>query len=199
LVTFHILFVCTGNVCRSPAAERLLQRDLDQSAGGIAGLSGIRVASVGTNALVGEPISPPMAELLTRSGADAEDFVARQITPEAVREADLVLTMSSVHRRQTVTLIPAAVQHTFVLGELEHMLGHVDPEEVTALAGATAASGERLRAIVTLAKRYRTPGVDPAEDIVDPYGRSDAVYATSFAQIQTALAPLMRLAMTVRY
>ena len=52
---------------------------------------------------------------------------------------------------------------------------------------------------MTLAKRYRTPGVDPAEDIVDPYGRSDAVYATSFSQIQTALEPLMRLAMTARF
>lgn len=197
-MTFHILFVCTGNVCRSPAAERLLRRDLDQSAGGIPGLSGINVSSVGTSALVGEPISPPMAALLTEAGADAEDFVARQITPEAVRTADLVLTMSSAHRRQTVTLVPAAVQRTFVLGELEHMLGHVDPDEVSTVAGATASSGERLRATATLAKRYRTPGVDPGEDIVDPYGRSDAVYATSFSQIQTALEPLMRLAMTAR-
>ena len=79
------------------------------------------------------------------------------------------------------------------------MLGHVDADEVTAVAGGAAAScGERLRATVALAKRYRTPGVDPAEDIVDPYGRSDAVYATSFRQIQAALEPLMRLAATVR-
>ena len=115
-----------------------MRRDLDGAAGGIAGLSGVNVASVGTSALVGEPISPPMAALLTGAGADAEDFVARQITPEVVRAADLVLTMSSVHRRQTVTLVPAAVQHTFVLGELEHMLGHVDPDDVTTLAGAGA-------------------------------------------------------------
>ena len=176
-----------------------MRHDLDSAAGGIAGLSGVDVASVGTSALVGEPISPPMAALLTEAGADADDFIARQITPEVVRAADLVLTMSSVHRRQTVTLVPAAVQHTFVLGELEHMLGHVDPDEVTTVAGAGASSGERLRATVALAKRYRTPGVDPAEDVVDPYGRSDAVYLTSFRQIRTALEPLMRLAATARF
>jgi protein-tyrosine phosphatase len=101
--------------------------------------------------------------------------------------------MSSAHRRQTVTLVPAAVQRTFVLGELEHMLSHVDSDEVTAVAGEGASSGERLRATVAVAKRYRTPGVDPAEDIVDPYGRSDAVYLTSFRQIQAALEPLVRL------
>jgi protein-tyrosine phosphatase len=198
-VTFHILFVCTGNVCRSPAAERLMRHHLDSTAGGIAGLTGVDVASVGTSALVGEPISPPMAALLTEAGAPVENFAARQITPEAVRAADLILTMSSAHRRQTVTLVPAAVQRTFVLGELEHMLSHVDAAEVTVVAGGATSSGERLRATVALAKRYRTPGVDPAEDIVDPYGRSDAVYATSFRQIQAALEPLMRLAATARF
>ena len=170
-----------------------MRHHLDRMAGGFAGLTGVDVASVGTSALVGEPISPPMASLLTKAGAPADNFVARQITPEAVRAADLVLTMSSAHRRQTVTLVPVAVQHTFVLGELEHMLGHVDPEEVTTVAGVGASSGERLRTTVALAKRYRTPGVDPAEDIVDPYRRSDAVYATSFRQIQAALEPLVRL------
>jgi protein-tyrosine-phosphatase len=46
---------------------------------------------------------------------------------------------------------------------------------------------------VAIAKRHRTPGVDPAEDIVDPYGRSDSVYAESFAQIQASLEPLLRI------
>jgi protein-tyrosine-phosphatase len=46
---------------------------------------------------------------------------------------------------------------------------------------------------VAIAKRHRTPGVDPAEDIVDPYGRSGSVYSASFAQIQAALEPLLRI------
>jgi protein-tyrosine phosphatase len=193
LVTFNILFVCTGNVCRSPAAERLLRRDLDRVGGGIPGLSGVEVSSAGTGAMVGDPVSPPMAVLLEEAGADASDFTARQLLPPLVRGADLIITMTGAHRRETVTLVPAAVQRTFVLGELAHMLGDVDRDEIAAAGGASTSTAERLRAAVAIAKRHRTPGVDPAEDIVDPYGRSNSIYAASFTQIQAALEPLLRI------
>ena len=48
--------------------------------------------------------------------------------------------------------------------------------------------------LVPSRKRNRTPGVDPDEDIVDPYGRSKSVYAESFQQIRAALEPLVRCA-----
>jgi protein-tyrosine phosphatase len=192
-VTFQILFVCTGNVCRSPAAERLLRRALDRASGGISGLSGVDVASAGTGALIGEPITPPMAALIDRAGADPEDFAARQLTRALLRPADLIITMTSEHRRDAVTLLPAAVQRTFVLAELAQMLGEVEVGEVAAAGGASSSSGERIRAAVAAAKRYRTPGVDPVEDVIDPYGRSSSVYAASFAQIQAALEPLVRI------
>ena len=192
-MTFQILFVCTGNVCRSPAAERLLRRELDGASGGISGLSGVDVASAGTGALIGEPISPPMAALIARAGADPEDFAARQLTGAILRPADLVITMTSEHRRDAVTLLPAAVQRTFVLAELAQMLGEVEVGEVAAAGGVSSSSGERIRAAVAAAKRYRTPGVDPVEDVIDPYGRSSSVYAASFAQIQAALEPLVRI------
>lgn len=192
-MTFQILFVCTGNVCRSPAAERLLRRELDRASGGISGLSGVDVASAGTGALIGEPISPPMAALIARAGADPEDFAARQLTRAILRPADLVITMTSEHRRDAVTLLPAAVQRTFVLAQLAQMLGEVEVGEVAPAGGASSSSGERIRAAVAAAKRYRTPGVDPVEDVIDPYGRSSSVYAASFAQIQAALEPLVRI------
>ena len=195
-MAYEVLFVCTGNVCRSPAAERLLRRDLVRVGGGIAGLSGVDVSSAGTGALVGDPVSPPMAVLIEKAGADASNFTARQLLPPLVRGADLIITMTGAHRRETVTLVPAAVQRTFVLGELAHMLGDVDRDEIAAAGGASTSTAERLRAAVAIAKRHRTPGVDPAEDIVDPYGRSNSVYAASFTQIQAALEPLLRIVAT---
>lgn len=192
-MAYEVLFVCTGNVCRSPAAERLFRRAVDGSAGGIAGLSGVTVSSAGTNALVGEPISPPMAELLVGEGVDVDGFVARQLNAEVVRNASLIITMTSAHRGDTVAMLPAAVQRTFVLGELAQMLSRVGEREVTLIAGPNASSAERLRALVTVAKRNRTPGVDPDEDIVDPYGRSKSVYADSYDQIRAALEPITRL------
>ena len=69
-------------------------------------------------------------------------------------------------------------------------------DEIAAAGGASTSTAERLRAAVAIAKRHRTPGVDPAEDIVDPYGRSNSVYAASFTQIQAALEPLLRIVVT---
>ena len=57
---FSILAVCTGNVCRSPAVERLLASKLGPT---------VRVSSAGTHALVGHPISEPMAALLLETAA----------------------------------------------------------------------------------------------------------------------------------
>ncbi|HVD90324.1 MAG TPA: hypothetical protein VNB91_15625 [Jatrophihabitantaceae bacterium] len=193
-MAYEVLFVCTGNVCRSPAAERLVRRHLDVAVGGIAGLSGVNVSSAGTGALVGEPISPPMAALIAAEGADADHFLARQLSPAIVRDADLVVTMTNRHRSDTVAMVPAAVQRTFVLGELAHMLHGVEPDDVSAESGPATSTAERLRALVTIAKRNRTPGVDPDEDIVDPYGRSKTIYAQSFQQIREALEQILRLA-----
>jgi protein-tyrosine phosphatase len=134
-----------------------------------------------------------MAALVARAGADPDGFTARQLTPAILRSADLVITMTGEHRRDTVRLFPAAVQRTFVLGELAHMIEPVEIAEVTAIAGGSVSTAERLRAAIALAKRYRTPGVDPGEDIVDPYGRSESVYGTSFAQIQARIEPLVRV------
>ena len=54
----------------------------------------------------------------------------------------------------------------------------------------------RLSAMVTLARRQRTPGLDPADDVVDPIGQSNEVYARSFQQIIQGLRPLIRLTAT---
>ncbi|HEX8508433.1 MAG TPA: hypothetical protein VF635_02900, partial [Propionibacteriaceae bacterium] len=77
-----ILLVCTGNICRSPVAERLLRANLDSS---------VRITSAGTYAVVGSAIEPRMAALLRGAGADADGFAARQLTVDHVRSADLVL------------------------------------------------------------------------------------------------------------
>jgi protein-tyrosine-phosphatase len=74
------------------------------------------------------------------------------------------------------------------------MLHGVDQADVTHVTGPAASTAERLRALVTIAKRNRTPGVDPDEDIVDPYGRSKSIYAESFQQVRDALEPIVRLA-----
>jgi protein-tyrosine phosphatase len=84
---FSILAVCTGNVCRSPAVERLLATKLGPT---------VTVRSAGTHALVGHPISDPMAALLTDSGIEPDSFEARRLSENMLKEANLVLTMTAL-------------------------------------------------------------------------------------------------------
>ena len=178
---YEILCVCTGNICRSPAAERLL----------VAGFgSEIRVTSAGTHALVGQPIFPPMAALVQASGASIDDFGARWLTEGMVRRADLVLGMDRGHRGAVVELWPGAVRRTFTLRELARLL---DDVETADLPNATTA--DRLRAAVDRAGAGRRRIASAhADDILDPYRRSPATYQQSFTDIARAVAVLVAAA-----
>jgi protein-tyrosine phosphatase len=134
---FTILVVCTGNVCRSPAAERLLASKLGPT---------VHVASAGTRALVGQPISQPMAALLRDSSLEPERFEARRLSEQMLKEADLVLAMTRAQRGLAVELWPAAVRRTFTLREFARLLSWVDP-----LVLPAGTSADRLRAAIPLA------------------------------------------------
>lgn len=175
---FRILTICTGNICRSPAAERLLRLRLGDA---------VEVVSAGTGALVGEPISGPMVPLLERSGADTTAFEARLLAPEDVRSADLVLALTLEHRSRAVVAWPGALRRTFTLLELARLAEHVGRD--TLGEGDVA---DRLRALVPLAIRARGVVRVPPEqdDVPDPYRRSDAQYAASFDAIDDAVRRL---------
>ena len=174
---FTVLAVCTGNICRSPAVERLL-------AAGLGPGSGVVVTSAGTRAVVGHGVSDPMAALLTSAGVSPQGFAARQITREDVRGADLVLALTRAHRTAVVELEPSVLRRTFTLRELARLAADVDPAD---LPHGTPA--QRLAALVPLAAARRGRArVSPADDdVVDPFRRSDAVYAQVFDVLTPAV------------
>lgn len=90
-----VLFVCTGNTCRSPMAEGLA-RALQASGELGPGAKGLFFASAGLSALDGEPPSDETEAALSRHGAAVEG-AAKRLTPEMVRKADLVLGMTRSH------------------------------------------------------------------------------------------------------
>ena len=188
---FTVLAVCTGNICRSPAVERLLATELgaDTSVTADAG-SELVIASAAAGAVVGAPVPPPMAALIEGAGASAEGFAARQITEQIVRDADLVLALTKKHRSKVVALHPGAVRRTFTLRELARLADGVDPD---ALPDGTPA--ERLRALIPLAAALRAAQAAVAvdDDVVDPYGGPDALYAESFAQLRPAVQAIARV------
>lgn len=179
-MTFRILTVCTGNICRSPLAEQLLRADL-------AGLD-IEVSSAGTMALVGQPM-PAQAQTLARrlGGVGTDEHAARKLTEQLVRESDLILGLAREHRRSVVELLPAATRKAFTLREFAHLTASVTPED---LSDAALGQPDPIRAAVVAAASLRglvEPLESPeANDVIDPYRRSDEVYEQSAAELAPA-------------
>ena len=185
---FSILTVCTGNVCRSPAAERLLAKALGPG-------SGISVTSAGVGALVGEPIHPPMATLLQEMTVDVDGFAARRVTEAMVRDADVVLPLTREHRGAVVEVWPGAVRRTFTLRELARRAQRVEPDELDAVAGPGASPARRLTALLPLAAARRAQVPPEDDDVIDPYRRGPEVYRASLDQILPAVEAIARAAL----
>ena len=178
-MSLTVLAVCTGNICRSPAVETLLRSVLDTS---------VTVGSAGTHALVGHPLAEPMAELLTAGGFPPGDFAARQLTPDLVDQADLILALTPDHRARVVESVPSAVRRTVTVGELGRLSSTLVPGTITGHDDAA-----RLAALLpaALLERPRHAGRHHDDSVVDPYNRSAATYRRSYDQILDALTPVM--------
>ena len=183
-MTFRILTVCTGNVCRSPLAEQLLRARLNPAV--------VTVKSAGVSALVGVGMPEPALEWANRLGVtDAASHVAQQVTAELVRGADLVLAMARDHRRALVELTPAATRKTFTVRELAHIAAGISDDELRQEIAGSTDPDEAIRAAVDLASAMRgvvEPVASPVDlDVVDPYRQAAAVYEKSASQLAPAV------------
>lgn len=105
----NILFVCVGNICRSPSAEVMMRHALQGR--------DIQVSSAGLGALVGHSVDTTAQELLLEHGLDASEHRARQIDSSILAAADLVLVMERKHLKAISEQAPEASGKSFLLGK----------------------------------------------------------------------------------
>lgn len=124
-----VLFVCTGNSCRSPMAEGLWRTGLAEKLGCRVDeleQKGYRVVSAGMLAYSGMPASPEAVQVCRERGADISSHRAQLLTPELLGQVDLVYVMEGGHRRAVAGLAPHRAAQTALLcrdGELEDPIG----------------------------------------------------------------------------
>jgi protein-tyrosine phosphatase len=150
-VTFRVLYVCTGNVCRSPMAELLFRSWVAPDAD-------VAVASAGTNALVGSGIDRSSSSALGQLGVDPSRHRARQFEVWMAKEADLVLTAERAHRDQVMSELPTGFRRTFTMKEFARLTKH-------------ATAGEPRDVVALLASMRGIDGAVPDDDdnMPDPY------------------------------
>ena len=107
--TMTILFVCTGNTCRSPMAAAYFQQLCE------AAEIDVSVESVGLAAFDGEPMSEAAAKTLNHEGVDTPTSRSHQLTDDHVAAADLIVTMTHAHLAQLQHSPVAAPEKTFTL------------------------------------------------------------------------------------
>lgn len=117
-----ILFVCTGNLCRSPMASGLFRKRLEEE--GLA--DAYEVRSAGVSAVEGSPASFNALRAMEEYGVDLGSHQAHLLTAEDVRRADVVVVMETYHREAIVGRLPEEGHKVHLLSELAGESGDVE-------------------------------------------------------------------------
>lgn len=113
-----VLFVCTGNSCRSVMAEYILKKRLAEW-----GRSDVEAVSAGTGAILASRPTQETLELVEGLGLSAAEHMSRRLSAEMIQEADIILTMETRHRDEVLRLVPAAKDRTHLLGVFTGLTG----------------------------------------------------------------------------
>ncbi|AZT90732.1 low molecular weight protein arginine phosphatase [Caldicellulosiruptor changbaiensis] len=107
-----ILFVCTGNTCRSPMAEYLLKDKLKRM-----NIDDIEVESAGLSAFFPQKASKNAVLVMNELGIDISSHVSRLINEDMIKESNLILTMEKYHKEAIINMYPGVMDKVFTLKE----------------------------------------------------------------------------------
>lgn len=193
----EIIFVCTGNTCRSPMAEAYIKKVTGESS----------FQSAGITAIEGLPASENSIRILESIQIDLNNHRSQRINKDNLEKADLILTMTLSHKQRILQVFPHLHNKTYTLKEYIHnvdVYGIVtkisEIEAIIIAKKAEISSDKPLKEQEILIKEVERKIEELNElydildslDISDPFGGDIDVYQSSFEEIKEYIDILIK-------
>ncbi|MHB8896523.1 MAG: arsenate reductase/protein-tyrosine-phosphatase family protein [Candidatus Geothermincolia bacterium] len=188
---FGILFVCLGNLCRSPMAEGIARDELEREYPGSTSL--IRFSSAGVAAIDGEPATREAVRAMRERGIDISRHRARRVTTSMVESSGLVLVMEERYGERLRR--SKAATPVYLLTKLGEAAGEVlkaprdtgDGQDIESRLARLTAAAEAM----DLDGRWARPGNE--YDVLDPIGLALSVYTAVAGSMERPIRDILRI------
>jgi len=186
----NILFVCTGNICRSPMAEQIFNQLASKHQ------LPVTAHSAGLAAMTGEPMTAESQQAMANLNYTPAAHHAKDLTPEMLANSDLVLAMTLEHRSDIARMLPKASRYSFTLDEFSRLVYFLttNPEhsiEFTKRLEETREEFLRRAISEAILLRGMVPTGDDPKDVTDPYGEGIEVYKEVAENIDSMVKLIM--------